>query len=197
MAIETSLKKWNKDLLSDEYIQDSVPQAVIAAGWLGLPPATEQEIADAELRLSARLPDSYREFLRLANGWVYNGSAMNFPGPLRTCDKICWFKDEEADWIDAWMENDPGIPVPDEEYLIYGEDQDSVVLRVEYLEYCLKISESSEGGVYLLNPKIISKSGEWEAWHFSNELPGATRSRSFGELIKQQHKLFKYYRDEE
>lgn len=121
---------------------------------------------------------------------------MDFPGPLRGCADICWFRDEEAEWIDAWKEADTGTEISDEEYFIYGEEQDTATMRPEYLEHCLKISESSEGGVYLLNPKVATKTGEWEAWHFSNELPGATRCRNFEDLIKQQHKLFKYYRDE-
>ncbi|WP_295406554.1 SMI1/KNR4 family protein [uncultured Thiocystis sp.] len=155
MTLETTLKQWNADLINDEGLPGSVAQEFIDTDWFGLPPATEEEIGAAETRLGVRLPASYREFLLFANGWVYPGNDMDFPGSLRSCSEIGWFKDEDADWIRAWIDTDPGIPVSDDEYFVYGDDQDPVIMRREYLASCLKISESSEGGVYLLNPNVL------------------------------------------
>mgnify|MGYP000072157809 CR=1 FL=1 len=194
MEFSELLKKWNADLLKDDGIEEAVSPEHLKAKWLGRSPASLDEIAAGENRLGVDLPQSYREFLLMANGWVYPGNDMDFPGQLRSIDAVAWFKDEDSEWIGAWEETN-GQCVSDEEYFVYGEEQDTVTLRSEYLRYCLKISESSEGGVYLLNPKVVSKTGEWEAWHFSDELPGATRCRSFRELVKQQRALFRQMRE--
>lgn len=194
MEFSELLKKWNADLLKDDGIEDAVEAAYRKGKWLGRPPATEVALSAAERRLGVSLPPSYREFLLIANGWVYPGNDMDFPGPIRAIERVAWFREEDGDWIDAWTSANAG-GVSDEEYFVYGNDQDTVCLRVEYLAKCLKISDASEGGVYLLNPEVVSKAGEWEAWHFSNELPGATRCRSFRELIKQQRALFRQYRE--
>jgi hypothetical protein len=45
-------------------------------------------------------------------------------------------------------------------------------------------SDSGDGDIYLLIPKVVFDNGEWEAWHFGSKLPGAARYRSFYELIK-------------
>lgn len=37
--------------------------------------------------------------------------------------------------------------------------------------------------VYLLCPDVRTPAGEWEAWYFANWLPGATRYRSFKQLL--------------
>lgn len=72
------------------------------------------------------------------------------------------------------------------EYFVYGEEQDCVYLRREYLQTALEInSDSGDGDIYLLNPQIITADGEWEAWHFGNKLPGAIRYRSFYEMMQQ------------
>lgn len=188
------LKKWNSDLLKDEGVEDFVDSAYLKAKWLGMPAASETDIAIAESRLGADFPQSYRQFLLIANGWIYPGNDMDFPGPLRPIERVCWLREEDAEWIDAWV-NAGHTDVSDDDYFVYGEEQDPVTLRVDYLKSCLKISDVTEGGVYLLNPDVKGKDGEWEAWHFSNELPGATRCRTFRDLIKQQRALFRSYRE--
>ncbi len=188
------VKKWNTDLLKDEDIGELVDPSYIKAKWLGRPAATESDLSAAEVRLGITLPKTFREFLLIANGWIYPGNDMDFPGSLRSADEICWFRDEDMEWIEAWTSAN-GPSVPDDEYFVYGEEQDPVTMRAEYLSKCLKISEVTEGGVYLLNPEVKAKDGEWEAWHFSNELPGATRCRSFRELITQQRALFHQHRE--
>jgi hypothetical protein len=54
------------------------------------PPATEQEILDLEERLDINLPDDFKAFLRISNGFegVWNGYS---PGPpLRSTEEIDW-----------------------------------------------------------------------------------------------------------
>jgi hypothetical protein len=193
MEISELLRKWNRDLLQDDSIADSVDRQFLDSKWLGNPAATEVQLEAAEARLGVRLPSSYREFLLIANGWAYPGNDMDFPGALCSIEQVAWFRDDDLAWINAWTVN--AAKVSDEDYFVYGDDQDPVNLRAEYLNKCLKLSEVTEGGVYLLNPEIISNSYEWEAWHFSDELPGALRYKSFRDLIKYQHALFREMRD--
>jgi len=63
-------------------------------------------------------------------------------------------------------------------------------LRPEYLATTLQISEIEEGGsaVYLLNPKVMTEDGEWEAWLWANWRPKAMRFRSFFDLMEEEHK---------
>jgi hypothetical protein len=48
---------------------------------------------------------------------------------------------------------------------------------------------SGDSAVYLLNPQVVSEDGEWDAWFFANWLPGATRYRSFAEMILKEYEL--------
>lgn len=76
--------------------------------------------------------------------------------------------------------------IPDEEYFIYGEEQDCANCRFEYIENALEIStESEDCDIFLLVPDVIFETGEWEAWHAGSKLPGAYRYRSFYELMLQ------------
>ena len=63
MTIESTLKKWNADLVKDDGVADAVAPELLEAEWLGLPRASESEIASAEERLGVLLPLTYREFL--------------------------------------------------------------------------------------------------------------------------------------
>ena len=78
----------------------------------------------------------------------------------------------------------------DEEYLVYGKTQDPARFRVEYLESALEISDTGDSAIYLLNPKVVTPDGEWEAWLFANWLPGAIRYRSFAELMEAEYHSF-------
>lgn len=69
---------------------------------------------------------------------------------------------------------------------MYGEEQDCVTLRTKYLKTALAISEGIDAAIYLFNPQIVTEAGEWEAWFFSNELPGAIRYQSFPEMMQAE-----------
>lgn len=189
------LKSWNRDLLNDEFIEEMVGKELIDERWLGRPPATLDDIEAHEDRLGVKLPPSYRSFLGIANGWVYPGNDMDFPGMLRSVERVEWARDGEAGVVEAFAETSDYPPVADENYFFYGPGQDPIYLRSEYLEHCLLISDETEGGVYLLNRAIQTDDGEWEAWQLNSNLPGAYRSRSFSELIRQQHERLLRFRN--
>lgn len=166
----------------DEYDNWELTSNQLKSGWLGNPGASEDQIILAEARLGKKLPPSYRDFLKVSNGWP-NSDWTDLQ--LWSTEEIEWFlkRHPEVDWPPDTEER-PSIP--DEYYFVYGQDQDSVNLRLEYLDNALEISsDSGDGDIFLLIPDIIFDDGEWEAWHLGAKLPGAARYRSFYELMLQ------------
>ena len=182
---QKAIAKYKKD--KNKYPKDSwtdnivLPSSAIESEWLGLPGALEEQIVAAENRLGVKLPPSYREFLKVTNGWC-----NEYPGTpiLRSVEDINWLYVENQDWIDEWMTTNE--PVPDEEYFVY--DQDwwywRQALRTEYMQTALQISDDDDGDVVLLNPKIIHNH-EWEAWVLSCAHAGVNRCRSFREILQK------------
>ena len=82
----------------------------------------------------------------------------------------------------AWQAS-AAFEADDAAYFVYGPQQDPVQMRPRYLRDALAVSEGIEAAVYLLNPKVRTTDGEWEAWFFGNELPGANRYPSFQALM--------------
>lgn len=205
---ESFLRQWSRELI--ESMMDNperLPPAVIESKWLGYPSATEEQIARAEARLGMALPPSYREFLKVTNGWR---QTTPFIYRLWSTEDIEWFSVRHQDWISTFVERygnsslnldlsgngrlvTPSIS--DTDYLIYGDEQDCSKLRVEYLHKVLEISDIGESTVYLLNPQVMTEDGEWEAWFFGDWLPGADRYRSFQEMMLAEYENFLELRD--
>ena len=183
------LQRVSREMLADDAVRTMLPSDVVESGWLGYEGASEAEIVDAESRLGITLPPSYRRFVGESNGWRNCGP---FIYDLWSCAHIRWFSERNQEWIDAYVQPEypPGTekppaaePLTDEEYLVYGDQQDSCRFRTEYLQTALEISDVGDSAILLLNPKTIDSNGEWEAWLFANWMPGAHRYRSFQELM--------------
>jgi hypothetical protein len=95
--------------------------------------------------------------------------------------ELGWLRDITPDLIQVWTEQE--ILCPDETYFIYGEAQDCINIRPEYMKSALQVSDYVDSAVVLLNPQIVDRHGEWEGWDFGNKFPGAYRYRSFQELM--------------
>jgi hypothetical protein len=190
------LTRWSRELIASPQFRPRLPAEAVASGWAGFPGASEEQIAAAEARLGTRLPPSYREFLKVSNGWHATGT---FVDHVWSAEEVEWFAVRNRQWIDAYV-NPPLLPfnlpfsraprLSDAEYFVYGEEQDPARFRQEYLQTSLEISAEGDSAIYLLNPKIITPEGEWEAWFFANWLPGATRYRSFWEMMQAEHRSF-------
>lgn len=48
---------------------NTFPPDMIEACWFGYPGVTEEQIVTTEARLGMTLPTSYKEFLKVSNGW--------------------------------------------------------------------------------------------------------------------------------
>ncbi|HAA29651.1 MAG TPA: SMI1/KNR4 family protein [Cyanobacteria bacterium UBA8553] len=197
---ERFLKRWSQELLdSMDEERSKLPPEVIRSAWFGYPGATDEQIARAEARLETTLPSSYREFLKVTNGWR---QTTPFIYKLWSTEDIEWLWVRHQAWIDAFLypykNNDidsldsqwetPSISNSD--YFVYGDAQDCSTLRVEYLQTALEISEKGESAIYLLNPQVVAEDGEWEAWFFCDWLPGADRYRSFREMMEVEYENF-------
>jgi hypothetical protein len=183
------LETWNSELIQAGAYAD-LPPEVVDSGWLGFPGATDEQLSVVEARLGVELPWSYREFLTASNGWRRTGTSI---WRVWSTEEIDWFRVRNAEWIDAYVNPFGGHgewSLTDEEYLVYDETQDSVRFRVEYLESALEVSDIGDSAIYLLNPKVVTPDGEWEAWFFANWLPGAIRYRSFAELMEAEYHSF-------
>jgi hypothetical protein len=170
------------------------------SGWIGYPGATEAQITRTEDRLGAALPPSYRAFLMASNGWPLVGP---FVGQFWPVDEVGRLADRRSNLVEDWImghEIFGGLePVPDETYLVYGDEQDSALIRVEYLHSVVEISsfDTRDAAIYLLNPEILTPAGEWEAWHLASWLPGASRYRSFRELMQDVYRDMLDTRDDD
>jgi hypothetical protein len=160
----------------------SVTGAQRASGWLGYSGATEEQIGAIEEQLGVRFPLSYRAFLKVSNGWPISDWTELELWPV---EQIGWFAPRNPDFL--WQPHSSDRPsIPDDQYFVYGPEQDCVFLRCEYLQTALEISSNSgDGDVFLLIPDVVFPDGEWEAWHLGSKLPGAYRYRSFYELMQK------------
>jgi hypothetical protein len=181
---ESLLAVWNRDLLAaGDFVY--VEPAARAARWLGFQGATEDQIASLERRLGRQLPASYREFLACTNGWRTTGT---FIDRIWGVDDVDWFRSRNTEWIDAYRQAESAT-IADGQYFVYGQSQDPMDFRAEYLSSALEVSDVGDSAIYLLNPEIVQH-GEWEAWFFANWLPGARRYRSFWEMMNEEYRTF-------
>ncbi|MER5365008.1 SMI1/KNR4 family protein [Streptomyces sp. NPDC002722] len=148
-----------------------------------------QELAALEARLGTVLPPSYREFLLTSDGWLDTTSGIRRLLPVR---EIGWVRDLDPELTEGWTGGGEPDDVPDEQYFVHGDEQEPWTIRTEYLNDLLKISHTPGAlDVYLLNPRVVTPDGEWEAWYFAHWLPGAVRHRSFRDLMHDEYRSFR------
>ncbi|GAP13620.1 hypothetical protein LARV_01375 [Longilinea arvoryzae] len=65
------LQSWSRHILVTSDYRSYLPEEVIDKQnlWIVYRGASEGQIAQAERRLKTRLLESYREFLKISNGW--------------------------------------------------------------------------------------------------------------------------------
>ena len=182
------LKRFSHDLLKDIRIREELPAEVIESRWMGYEGAAQKEISKLEKRLGKRLAPSYRSFLAETNGWRNCGFYIYRLWP---CSQVSWFRKRHQDWINAYLNVDESDEITDEEYFVYGKRQEFPCFRAQYLQSALEISDVGDSAIMLLNPKVVTADGEWEAWIFANWFPGARRYRSFREMIIAVRNSFK------
>jgi len=142
-------------------------------GYPGYPGATEAEIQEAEVRLGARFPPSYRAFLQASNGWGAMGGAC--PGKLWSTTEIEWLFVRNQKAIEMWG-YDPELSM--EEHLEF-QSQDPVMYHGPFMRGALEISDWGDACILFLSPEVVTPEGEWECWELASWHPGAARFPSF------------------
>lgn len=179
--------RWSRDMLASKGFADDLAvlrseypgqytDDVLGSGWLGYPPATDVEIEATEKRLGLTLPPSYRSFLKLSNGWRVIDQFINRLWPV---EEIDWLATTDPETVEVWEDASRG---------------GDILYESRYVGSTIQISDVEFSGtaVFLLNPKVDSPLGEWEAWFFSHWNPGATVYPSFWEMMQEQYKTFLY-----
>lgn len=191
------LTQWSQDIFNSKQVFNTQGASTQdRQHWLGYSGATEAQLQTAEARLGKKLPPSYRAFLKVTNGWQ---ETTPFIQDLGATEEIDWFATKYPYWFNQLIQKYRTPPpfhtngattvlqVSDQDYFIYGDAQDCRKLRVNYLKKALAISGVSDSSIYLLNPEVVTKDGEWEAWFLADWLPGADRYPSFQALMEAEY----------
>ncbi len=147
-------------------------ETIIKNKSLRKPPATREEISEAEKRLNLVLPDDYKKFLLASNGF----ECFSYTGvTLAPVDKIDFLTKVDEQLVDIWADS------MDELDTTFGDKLRSSII----------IGGHEEEQQLLLIPLHNSN---WECWHFSSWRPGEIIYESFrfymeGELQSLEDEL--------
>ncbi|HLP13542.1 MAG TPA: SMI1/KNR4 family protein [Flavobacteriales bacterium] len=177
---------WKKTLIEMGYLINTLIEENmiyynkedVKLDWLGYEGASDNEINRKEKSLGIFLPESYKKFLKISNGFR---QISPFSGNLQPVSSINWLKFVSADFVQMHDESED-INVPDDKYFDYSENQRTEFYRAKYLKESIAISEWVDGSIILLNP-MVQYGDECEAWIYANWYPGARRFRSFADLM--------------
>lgn len=148
-----------------------VPGDIIESQWLGLPGASEEQILEAESRLKVSFPPSYRQLLKLTNGWLtfsgYDDPWQNPPSltRLHSTDEIDWYE------LPDYGKSEGRIP------FING-------LQDEKIDNAIEFTADLDGECWLLVPEIVSPNQEWAAWNLSHKGLCVDKYKSLYEAVE-------------
>ncbi|MFJ2020647.1 SMI1/KNR4 family protein [Streptomyces nodosus] len=172
------LLRWSgewADSLPDGETRGEDEEAARQARWLGFPPASEEQIAAMEERLGRRMPPSYREFLKVSDGWRHAGG---FVGLLAGT--------EDARWHD----NESGLADISEEYL--DEDAGPEERReADIWRRGLQLDVKSDITYVLMDPEDVDEGGEWAVYTWASwRAEPPERHANFLEFMRDMYREF-------
>ncbi|MEU0582860.1 SMI1/KNR4 family protein [Streptomyces sp. NPDC006132] len=172
------LLKWSgewADSLPDDDTRSADDEAAWQARWLGFPPASEERIAAMEERLGRRMPPSYREFLKVSDGWRHAGGFV-------------WLL---AGTKDArWHDNESGLADLTEEYL--DEDAGPEERReADLWRRGLQLDVEADATYVLLDPEDVDEDGEWAVYTWASwRAAPPERHANFLAFMQDMHREF-------
>jgi cell wall assembly regulator SMI1 len=118
--------------------------------WLGSPAATPEAIQKTEERLQITLPEDYKEFLSISNGFYAVSSDVD--PTFHAVEKIDYLRNIDQEYIDIWREtgNHDIAPLMEASILVAGFDEEQY---------------------FLLIPPTETTS-HWQYWKFASWIPG-------------------------
>ncbi|MFD7707859.1 SMI1/KNR4 family protein [Streptomyces sp. NPDC059786] len=171
------LLKWSgewADSLGEGEARSEEQKAARLARWLGLPPAPEERIAAMEERLGRRMPPSYREFLKVSDGWREAGGSVSLL----------------AGTADAhWHEDESGLA---ENFAYLDEDIEPGERRqADVWRRGLRLDVESDMTYVLLDPEDVDEDGEWAVVTWAGWWGDSPRRHaSFLEFMRDMHRQF-------
>jgi SMI1 / KNR4 family (SUKH-1) len=137
--------------------------------WLGYSKASSKAILATEKRLKVRLPNDYKAFLAVTNGFA---TFSNISPPLLPIEKIDLYKKLEDNVLYNIVKNYLDI-----------ENVDKKASIEPFTERAILISQiPHEDIIWLIPPD--KDSVDWQTWSFSAKNPGEIRYQSFRHYIE-------------
>ncbi|AXE84221.1 SMI1/KNR4 family protein [Streptomyces sp. Go-475] len=172
------LLKWSgewADSLPDDDTRSADDEAARQARWLGFPPASEERIAAMEERLGRRMPPSYREFLKVSDGWRHAGGFV-------------WLLSGTEDA--RWHDNESGLADLTEEYL--DEDAGPEERReADLWRRGLQLDVEADATYVLLDPEDVDEDGEWAVYTWASwRAAPPERHANFLAFMQDMHREF-------
>jgi cell wall assembly regulator SMI1 len=165
--MEITLKSISEQMLrlaDFEYLEDQVKSK-----WFGNEPASINKIEENEKRLEIELPEDYKNFLLIANGF----HAFNTVEPtFHSVNKIDYLKNIDPELINIW-------------------NQTGNVEVGEILERAVIIAGNGEEQLFLLIPPD-SKNTNWRYWKFASWIPG---EEPYDDLEKYFNEVLDFMKD--
>lgn len=147
------LSEISKKAIKYENLNFSAEQ--IQNNWLGNISATEKQITEAETKLGIKLPEDYKEFLRITNGF----SAPNDVEPsFEKIEKIDYLKNIDEFIIETYNLVD--------------------------LKNAIVVGGISEEQYFLLLPPK-TENDKWKYWKFANWIPGEEQYSCMKDYIEE------------
>lgn len=166
--------EWADSLRHDDVLGED-DEAARQARWLGFAPAPEERIAAMEERLGRRMPPSYREFLRVSDGWR---NAGGFVWLLAGTGDAHWHADESglAETFEEYLDEDAGPQ----------ERREAGVWRRG-----LQLDVESDNTYVLMDPEDVDEDGEWAVYSWASWLAAPPeRHADFLEFMRDRYREF-------
>ncbi len=166
--------KW-ADSLPDGETRGEDDEAARQARWLGFPPASEERIAAMEERLGQQMPPSYREFLKVSDGWRHAGG---FVWLLAGTEDAHWHNNESglADMFEEYLDEDAG---PEERR------------EADIWRRGLQLDVESDITHVLLDPEDVDEDGEWAVYTWASwRAAPPERHANFLEFMRDMFREF-------
>ncbi|MFC0598843.1 SMI1/KNR4 family protein [Streptomyces palmae] len=172
------LLRWSEewaDSLSDGSTRGEDDEAARQARWLGFPAASEERIAAMEQRLGLRMPPSYREFLKVSDGWRHAGG---FVRRLAGAEEVSWHDDrsELAAVFERFLKEDAGP----------RERREAGLWRRG-----LQLDAESQATHVLMDPEDVDEDGEWAVYTWTSwRTTPFERHANFTAFMEAMHREF-------
>ncbi|MEU9608110.1 SMI1/KNR4 family protein [Streptomyces sp. NPDC048057] len=166
--------EWADSLPEREPVRED-DEAAQRSRWLGFPPASEERIVAMEKRLGVPMPPSYREFLKVTDGWQHAGGFVSL---LAGTAEARWHDNASGltDIFEEGMDEDTG---PEERW------------EAELWLRGLQLDVESDATYVLLDPEDVDEDGEWAVYTWAGwRAAPPERFTNFAVFMRDMHKQF-------